>query len=139
MNFPTQIEQDLFDYLSPEGQVEVEEHFAQLEAEPPNECPNCGAVIADADSFCDDECKDAWWGIDRAQIERERVAGQREDAEDHRQELIRMDTDRLHDEAIELMTRPDPVLDENEDGAPGERLARDGYQMLEPYDYENDR
>ena len=59
--------------------------LAQLEAEPPNECPNCGAVIADGDSFCDDDCKDAWWG----------------------------------DEAIELMIRP--------------------VNMLEPYDYKNDR
>jgi len=139
MKCPTQIEQDLFDYLSPEGRVEVEEHLAALEAEPPNECPNCGAAIADADSFCDDDCKDAWWGIDKMQIKREKTEAQREDAGEHRQELIRMDADRLRDEAIELMIRPDPVLDENEDGAPGERLARDGYQMLEPYDYKNDR
>ena len=76
MKCPTQIEQDLFDYLPPDKQAEVEE-------------------------FLNEE-----------------------------------DFDK---EAIELMTRPDPVLDENEDGAPGERLARDGYQMLEPYDYKNDR
>ena len=79
MKCPTQIEQDLFDYLQPDKQIEVEEHFAALEADAPNECPNCHAVIADADSFCDDDCKDAWWG----------------------------------DEAIELMVRPDPVLDED--------------------------
>ena len=139
MNFPTQIENDLFDYLSPEGKARVEEHFAALEAEPPKECPNCGAVIADKDDFCDDECKDAFWGIDKMQIKREKTEAQREDAEDHRQKLIREDADRLRDEAIELMVRPDPVLNEDEDGTPGERLARDAYQMLEPYDYENDR
>jgi len=64
----SRIEKDLFDYLSPEGQVEVEEHFAALEAEPPNECPNCGAVIADEDSFCDDDCKDAWWGDEAIEL-----------------------------------------------------------------------
>jgi len=50
MNFPTQIEQDLFDYLSPAKQAEVEECLAE---------------------------------------------------------------DELDDEAIELMVRPDPVLDED--------------------------
>ena len=112
MNFPTQIEQELFDYLSPEGQVKVEEHFAALEAEPPNECPNCGAAIADADSFCDDDCKDAWWGIDRAQIERERIAGEREDAAEFRRECAR--EDRLRDENIELMVR-EPDVEPDED------------------------
>ena len=107
MNFPTQIEQELFGYLSPEGQVKVEEHFAALEAEPPNECPNCGAAIADADGFCDDDCKDAWWGIDKMQIERERIAGQREDAAEFRRECAR--EDRLRDENIELMVREEPT------------------------------
>ena len=31
MNFPTQIEQDLFDYLSPEKQAEVEKYLAEDE------------------------------------------------------------------------------------------------------------
>ena len=34
MNFPTRIEQELFDHLSPDKQAEVEEHYAGLE-EPP--------------------------------------------------------------------------------------------------------
>ena len=83
------------------------EKFAQLEADPPNECPNCGAVIADADSFSDDDCKDAWRGIDRAQIERERIAGEREDAAEFRRECAR--EDRLRDENIELMVREEPT------------------------------
>jgi len=68
MKCPTQIEQDLFDYLPPDKRVEVEEHFAALEADAPNECPNCGAVIADEDSFCDDDCKDAWWGDEAIEL-----------------------------------------------------------------------
>ena len=68
MKCPTQIEQDLFDYLSPERQAEVELHLAE---------------------------------------------------------------DELDDETIELMVRPDPVLDEDEDGIPGERLARDGYREVD--------
>ena len=128
MNFPTQIEQELFGYLSPEGQVKVEEHFAALEAEPPNECPNCGAAIADADSFCDDDCKDAWWGIDKMQIERERIAGEREDAAEFRRECAR--EDRLRDENIELMVRePDEErFDRNtepQDNIPSEAVKSD--------------
>lgn len=38
-------------------------------------------------------------------MERSKLAAQREDAAEHRQELVRMDTDRLRDEAIELMVR----------------------------------
>ena len=37
----------------------------------------------------------------------------------------------LEDEAIELMTREEPILDEDEDGTPGERLARDAYDNRE--------
>ena len=89
------------------AKVFTPEKLAQLEDESPNECPNCGAVIADADSFCDDDCKDAWWSIDRAQIERERIAGQREDAAEFRRECAR--EDRLRDENIELMVREEPT------------------------------
>jgi len=113
MNFPTQIERDLFESLSPGGRAEVEEHFAALEADPPNECPNCGRAIADGDSFCDDDCKDAWWGIDKMEIERSKLEGQREDAGEERQELLRDHADKLRDEAIELMVREEPVLDED--------------------------
>lgn len=108
---PTEI--DLYAYLSPKGKAEIDAHFAALEADPPNECPNCGAAIADKDSFCDEDCKDAWWGIDRLEIGREKIEAQREDADDHRRELARMDSDRLRDEAIELMVRPDFLLDED--------------------------
>jgi len=84
------------------AKVFTPEKLAQLEADAPNECPNCGAVIADADSFCDDECKDAWWGIDKIQIEREKTEGQREDAAEAREE------------AIELMIR-EPQVEPDED------------------------
>lgn len=33
MNFPTQIERDLFDYLSPEKRIEVEEYLDSLDDE----------------------------------------------------------------------------------------------------------
>nr|MDO8114430.1 DUF2116 family Zn-ribbon domain-containing protein [Candidatus Sigynarchaeota archaeon] len=62
MNFPTQIENDLFDYLSPQGKVEVEEHFAALEFDAPNECPNCNVVIGDRDSFCSKKCEEQFMG-----------------------------------------------------------------------------
>lgn len=78
------------------------ERFAALEADPPNECPNCGAVIAADDNFCDDDCKDAWWGIDKAQIERDRTAGQCEDAEEHRAELAREDFDARMENMIDM-------------------------------------
>jgi len=97
------------------------EKFAQLEADPLNECPNCGAAIADADSFCDDDCKDAWWGIDRAQSERERIAGQREDAAEFRRECAR--EDRLRDENIELMVR-EPDVEPDEDRLRDQELDR---------------
>jgi hypothetical protein len=99
------------------------EKFAQLEAEPPNECPNCGTVIAESDKFCDDECKDAWRGIDKMQIERDRIAGQREDAEEHRRELARENADRLCDEVIELMVR-EPTIEPDEDRLTDEARER---------------
>jgi predicted nucleic acid-binding Zn ribbon protein len=102
MNFPTQIERDLFESLSPGGRAEVEEHFAALEADPPNECPNCGRAIADGDSFCDDDCKDAWWGIDKMQIERERIAGQREDAAEAQHERTRENLERQMEHLREM-------------------------------------
>ena len=95
------------------AKVFTPEKLAQLEDESPNECPNCGAVIADADSFCDDDCKDAWWSIDKMEIERSKLEGQREDAGEERQELLRDHADKLRDEAIELMVREEPVLDED--------------------------
>ena len=88
MNLPTQAEQSLFDHLSPDKKARVEQHFATLETTP-NACMNCGVALAAEDFFCDDECRDAWWGINRAQMEREKTAGQREDAEEHRTEIIR--------------------------------------------------
>lgn len=114
MNLSTQIEHDLFEYLSPEGKAEVEQHFAALEVDAPNECPNCGDAIGDHDSFCGDDCKNAWWGQDEFMMNRSKLEGQREDAGEHRQELIRMDIDRLREEAIELMVRePKVELDED--------------------------
>jgi hypothetical protein len=129
MNLPTQIETDLFDYRSPEGQAETEELYVELETKP-NACLNCGTAIVAEDSFCDDECKDAWWGIDKMQLEREKTAGQREDAEEHRRELLRDRSDRLRDEAIELMVRePDEErFDRNtepQDNIPSEAVKSD--------------
>lgn len=34
-----------------------QEQLDALEADPPNECPNCGAVIDDHASFCGDDCR----------------------------------------------------------------------------------
>ena len=104
----TMIEQILHDYLSSAGKTAVDRHHAQLE-EKPNACMNCGLALSESENFCDDDCKDAWWGIDKMQIERERIAGQREDAEENRRELARENADRLRDEAIELMVRETTV------------------------------
>jgi hypothetical protein len=129
MNLPTQIERELFDHLSPDKRARVERHFASLETTP-NACMNCGTAIAAEDFFCDDDCKDAWWGIDKMQLEREKTAGQREDAEEHRRELLRDRSDRLRDEAIELMVRePDEErFDRNtepQDNIPSEAVKSD--------------
>ena len=64
MNLPTQLERDLFDYLSPERQVEVNRYLESLENDPLNECPNCGTIIADADSFCSEGCEAEFLGVD---------------------------------------------------------------------------
>jgi hypothetical protein len=88
MNFPTQIENDLFAYLSPQGKAEVEEHLAALEADPPNECPNCNAIIGDKDSFCSKECEDQYMGT----------------AELMTREEPEIDEDRLRDEENERRT-----------------------------------
>ena len=127
MNFPTQIEQILHDYLSSAGKTAVDRHHAQI-AETPNACMNCGTAITEEADFCDDDCKDAWWGIDRAQIERERIAGEREDAAEFRRECAR--EDRLRDENIELMVRePDEErFDRNtepQDNIPSEAVKSD--------------
>lgn len=108
----SKIDQALYDYLSPAAQQKTDEHLAALEVTP-NTCRNCEGPLPEDQDFCDDECKDAWRGIDRMQIEREKTAGQREDAEDHRQELVRVDMDRLRDETVELMIREEPELDED--------------------------
>jgi hypothetical protein len=63
---------------------------------------NCGTAIVAEDSFCDDECKDAWWGIDKMQLEREKTAGQREDAEETRRELAREDFEKRLDAIIDM-------------------------------------
>jgi hypothetical protein len=87
------------------AKVFTPEKLAQLEDESPNECPNCGAVIADADSFCDDDCKDAWWSIDKGQVEREGAAAQREDAAEAQHECARENfearLEKMIDQAIE--------------------------------------
>ena len=101
MNFPKQIEQILHDYLSSAGKTAVDRHHAQLE-EKPNACLNCGKALPEAENFCDDDCKDAWWGIDRAQIERERIAGQREDAAEAQHERTRENLERQMEKLREM-------------------------------------
>lgn len=90
MNLPTQVERDLFNYLSLEGKVKVEEHFAALEADNDEEEPERDFVM-----------------------ERAKLEADREDAGEHQAELAHEDADRLRDEAIELMVREEPELDED--------------------------
>ena len=100
----TMIEQILHDYLSSAGKTAVDRHHAQLE-EKPNACMNCGLALSESENFCDDDCKDAWWGIDKMQIERERIAGQREDAAEAQHECARENfearLEKMIDQAIE--------------------------------------
>jgi len=55
MNFPSQIEQDLFDYLSPDKQAEI----VSL-SEFPNECLRCGVRIKESDDFCSQGCRNEY-------------------------------------------------------------------------------
>lgn len=51
-----------YNYLSPEKRAEIDDYFAALESDPPNECPNCAGVIGDHASFCDDDCREEYMG-----------------------------------------------------------------------------
>jgi hypothetical protein len=97
----TMIEQILHDYLSSAGKTAVDRHYAQLE-EKPNACMNCGLALSESENFCDDDCKDAWWGIDKMQIERERIAGQREDAAEAQHERTRENLERQMEHLREM-------------------------------------
>ncbi len=61
MIFHSQIEQRLWNYLSPRKQREVEDYVNA-----PNHCPNCGMEIADDMSFCGDGCRKEYVEEDRA-------------------------------------------------------------------------
>jgi hypothetical protein len=68
----SQIERDLYAYLSPARRAELredpelQEYLDALESNPPVECPNCGAVIGDNESFCGDECRKEYMEEDSA-------------------------------------------------------------------------
>jgi hypothetical protein len=65
VNWPSDIERRLWNYLSPRKQAKV---LHDLDDEPPapNECPNCQDVIGDHDSFCGEKCKAEFMGEDSA-------------------------------------------------------------------------
>jgi len=97
MNFPTRIEQELFDHLSPDKQAEVEEHYAGLE-----EPPGHDFIMERAKLEADRE--------DAADAQHERA---RENFEAQMGKLRGMaeanqgiDDETLGNEAAELMTRP---------------------------------
>jgi hypothetical protein len=52
-----------YDYLSPEKRAEIDDFFAALEIDPPNECPNCMGVIGDHESFCGDDCREEYMSL----------------------------------------------------------------------------
>lgn len=98
---------------------------AMMEA---NKCRKCGEIIEAGDLFCDEKCAQDFYNTantaELMALDSERgiepvrnfadEAGEREDAWEARREPLRMDEDRLRDEAIELMVRePQPEPDED--------------------------
>jgi hypothetical protein len=59
--FTSQIERDLFTYLSAGKQREVQDYLDSLEDDPLTQCPACYEVIADGESFCDEKCEAEFW------------------------------------------------------------------------------
>jgi hypothetical protein len=57
MMFSSQIERDLFAYLSAGKQQKVQDYLDALEDDPLTQCPACFGVIADGESFCDEKCR----------------------------------------------------------------------------------
>jgi hypothetical protein len=66
MMFPSQIERDVFAYLSAGKQREVVDYLDALEDDPLTQCPTCFGVIADGESFCDEKCRGEYFGEDSA-------------------------------------------------------------------------
>jgi hypothetical protein len=56
--FHSQIERDLYAYLSEPGKDEFKAFLESLEDDAPMECANCNCVIGDHASFCGEKCKE---------------------------------------------------------------------------------